>query len=250
MSVILIFLAVLALGAGWWLSRQGLMVKPWLQVDHAGTVPDPGPTCPPPAQLGLGIFLAVIGSLFALLISAYIIRAEAGDWRGFPLPWIVWANTLALLVTSLVLEWARSAAGRGALAVARTGVVAGSGAALLFVAGQLAAWAGLAGSGYDITSGPAGSFFYLMTAAHGLHVVGGIFALGRPLGHIRRADQTGLGHQERASRATLARTSVDLAATYWLFMLFVWVVLLLVLSGWAGAFLALCGQILSGSGLT
>jgi len=249
MSAILIFLTVLALGAGWWLSRQGLTVKPWLQVDHAGTVADPGPSRHSPAQLGLGLFLAVVGSLFALLISAYIIRAEMGDWRGFPLPWIVWANTLTLLAASLALEWARSAAQRGALAVARTGVIAGSGAALLFVTGQLVAWASLTGSGYDISSGPAGSFFYLMTAAHGLHVVGGIFALGRTLGHIRRADQDNLGWQERKEQAGLVRISVDLAATYWLFMLFVWVVLLLVLSGWAGAFLALCGQILSGSGL-
>jgi cytochrome c oxidase subunit 3 len=238
MSAILIFMAVLALGAGWWLARQGLLAKPWLQVDAAGTLAHAGGPRQP-AQVGLGVFLAVVGSLFALLISAYVLRAEMSDWQAVPLPFIVWPNTLCLIVASLALEWARVGAGRGNTGHARAGVIVASVAALAFLAGQLAAWRMLAGGGYFVNSGPAVSFFYLMTAAHGLHVVGGMFALARTFERIWRSD----GVQR-------IRLSVELAATYWLFMLFVWVILLLVLSGWAGEFLSICGQILSGSGLT
>jgi cytochrome c oxidase subunit 3 len=238
MSAILIFLTVLALAAGWWLSRQGLAAKPWLQVDQAGSVAQSGPPDHSPAQVGLGIFLAVVGSLFALLITGYSLRSEMADWRAMPLPWIVWPNSLALLGASLALEWALAGANRGALGTAKTGVLLASFAATLFLAGQLAAWRMLADGGYFVNWGPAGSFFYLMTAAHGLHIVGGMFALARTYERIWRGEPP-----ERL------RLSIELSATYWLFMLFVWAILLLILSGRAGEFLALCGQILSQGGL-
>lgn len=238
MSAILGFIAVLSLIAGWWLSRQGLGAKPWLQVDRPGGTLQVQASPPAPAQVGLGVFLAVVGSLFALLITGYVLRSEGMDWRPMPLPWIVWPNTAALLGTGLALEWAFGAANRGDMSTARTGVLIASGGAVLFLAGQLLAWRMLAASGNFVNSGPADSFFYLMTSAHGLHIIGGLFALARTFERMR--------HGERPQRT---RLSIELAATYWLFMLLVWALLLAVLSGSAGEFLALCGRLLSEGGL-
>lgn len=238
MSAILGFIAVLMLIMGWWLARQGLAVRPWLHVDHAGGVVDAGPTPYAPAQVGLGVFLAVVGSLFSLLITGYLLRSEGLDWRAMPLPWIVWPNTLTLVGTGVALEWALAAANRGDKATVRLGVLIASGAALLFLAGQFAAWRMLAASGNYVNSGPADSFFYLMTAAHALHVIGGMVALVGTFERIRRGD-----------RADRIRLSVELSTTYWLFMLLIWALLLAVLSGSAGEFLALCGEILSQGGL-
>ena len=39
--------------------------------------------------------------------------------------------------------------------------------------------------------------------------------------------------------------NVELCATYWLFMLFVWMVLFSLLAGWASDFIAFCQQLLS-----
>ncbi|KKB83886.1 hypothetical protein VW29_12935 [Devosia limi DSM 17137] len=234
MSAILGFIAIVTLIAGWWLSQQGLTAKPWLQIDQAGGVAAGDPRPAAPAQVGLGVFLAVVGSLFALLVTGYLLRSEGLDWRDMPLPWIVWPNTLMLLGTGLALEWALGAASRGDMARMRAGVLVAGGGALLFLIGQFAGWRMLAATGNFVNSGPADSFFYLMTAAHALHVIGGMVALAVTLERIRR--------NERAERI---RLSVELSATYWLFMLLVWIVLLGVLSGSAGEFLALCGQILS-----
>lgn len=238
MSAILGFIAILTLIVGWWLSRQGLFVKPWLQVDQAGGVAAANSNPYAPAQVGLGVFLAVVASLFSLLITGYLLRSEGLDWRDMPLPWIVWPNTLVLLGTGLVLEWALSAAKRDDMANARMGILVGSGLALLFLAGQFAAWRMLAASGNFINSGPADSFFYLMTAAHALHIIGGMLALAGTFERIRR--------RERPERI---RLSLELSTTYWLFMLLVWALLLAVLSGSAGEFLAFCGQMLSQGGL-
>src|SRR6516225_12339833 len=71
-GVIVLFMAALALYAGWWLSHQRLMAKPWLEEGGIGEFPG-GRLSAPPAKIGLGVFLAVAGSLFALVISAYVV---------------------------------------------------------------------------------------------------------------------------------------------------------------------------------
>ena len=87
MSITILFLLV-PIGAiiAWWLSQQRLMAKPWLEVgaiddDFPGT----GALSLPAATVGLGVFLAVVSSLFALFISAYFMRMQVADWAQMPL---------------------------------------------------------------------------------------------------------------------------------------------------------------------
>ena len=86
MSVIILFLAVIAVIAGWWLSQQRLTAKPWLEEGPVGDFPGTDAMTVPAAKIGLGVFLAVVGSLFALFISAYSMRMSMGDWRALPVP--------------------------------------------------------------------------------------------------------------------------------------------------------------------
>ena len=73
----LLFLAVIAAISGWWLRQQRLTAKPWLAQSMADFSARTGAgRCCPAAKIGLGVFLAVAGCLFALLISAYIMRAS------------------------------------------------------------------------------------------------------------------------------------------------------------------------------
>ena len=86
MSVSLAFLAVIAAIAGWWLARQRLWAKPWLEEGPVGEVAGTGAVPLPAAKLGLGVLLAVVGSLFALFTSAYVMRMHMAadalyDWQ-------------------------------------------------------------------------------------------------------------------------------------------------------------------------
>src|SRR5258708_36424583 len=77
--------------AGWWLSQQRLAAKPWLEEGVGVDFREESTSIAPPAKIGLGVFLAVVGSLFALFISAYSMRMTMVDWRGLarpPLPWV------------------------------------------------------------------------------------------------------------------------------------------------------------------
>jgi cytochrome c oxidase subunit III len=211
MNITFLFLAVIAAIVGWWLARQRLTAKPWLEV---GPVGDAGASSLSAAKIGLGVFLAVVGCLFTLLISAYAMRMDMGEWRPAPVPKLLWLNTGMLILSSGALQWAQVAARRGRMDGVRTGLLAGGVFALAFLAGQLIAWRELDGAGYYLTANPAAAFFYLITGVHGVHLLGGLVALGRTMDKAWQG--VALGN---------VRLSVELCAMYWHFLLFVWLVL-------------------------
>src|SRR6266850_1515112 len=106
----------------------------------------------------------------------------------------------------------------GAREAFRTWWALTTGLGLLFLAGQIIAWRGLAAAGMLLSTNPSSSFFYLLTAAHGAHLAGGIFAL---LYVTFR--------QWKRSRISQA-TAAELTSIYWHFMDGLWVFLLVLLT--------------------
>ena len=175
------------------------------------------------------IWLAVcaIAMSFAALTSALIVRQGTGmDWKPFVLPPILYLNTFLLLTSSVTLELARKQiAGAAANSQSETRLLshggkwlyATLGLALLFVLGQTLAWHNLAAQGLFLATNPSCSFFYVFTALHGLHVLGGV------LGLLYANRRLTLGFPF----ATASPLSV--AAVYWHFMGILWVYLFLIL---------------------
>jgi cytochrome c oxidase subunit III len=234
MSAIILFMAGIAAIAGWWLSHQRLTAKPWLEEGLIVDLREQSTSSLPPAKIGLGVFLAVVGSLFALFISAYSMRMSMVDWRALPVPKLLWFNTGVLVTSSIALQWAHMAARRNDADGVIIGLLAGGASAVIFLVGQLLAWQQLKLAGYFVASNPANSFFYLITAMHGLHVMGGLVALGRTTAKVWRGTEV-----------TQVRLSVELCATYWHFLLLVWLVLLGLLTGWTENLVDICGQLLA-----
>ena len=192
---------------------QQLAEKPWLTQGSGADGHDDRAFALPVATLGLRVFLGVVTVLFSLLVTAYADRMTA-DWRPLPEPLLLWPNTALLIVSSMALQWASVGARRGQLEGVRVGLLVGGISAVAFLAGQLLAWQQLAALGYIAATNPANAFFYLITALHGLHLLGGLVALGRTTDKVRR----GLD-------VVQLRPSVDLCAVYWHFLLVVWLVL-------------------------
>ena len=84
-----------------------------------------------------------------------------------------------------------------------------------FVVGQLIAWQQLQSSGQFITSNPANAFFYFLTGAHAVHIIGGMYVWARATAGVV------LGKRDAPA---IAR-SIELCAIYWHFLLLVWLVL-------------------------
>lgn len=236
MSVILVFLLVIAGVAVWWLSHQRLMTKPWLEQGMAGDFIGLEGSSLPTAKIGLGVFLAVVGCLFALFTSAYFMRMGLSDWRPLPIPRLLWLNTGMLVLSSISLQCALVATRRNQIGTVRLGLATGGLTAIAFLIGQLLAWRDLTADGYLLSGNPANSFFYLITGMHGLHILGGLVGLGRTTAKAwngTRMDRLGL--------------SVDLCAMYWHFLLFVWLAIFVLLAGWAADFIDICRQLLTGA---
>jgi len=172
--------------------------------------------------------------LFALFISAYSMRMNMVDWRALPVPRLLWFNTGVLVTSSIALQWAYMAARRNDIDGVIVGLCAGGASAVTFLVGQLLAWRQLNAAGYFLASNPANSFFYLITAVHGLHLMGGLAALGRTTAKVWRG-----------AEATQVRLSTELCAIYWHFLLLVWLVLLGLLTGWTDDFLDTCRRLLT-----
>lgn len=239
MSIVLVLIAVLSAIAAWWLSQQRLASKPWLEVGLIGDVGDTGASRLPMAKIGLWIFLSIVCTLLAMLISSYFMRMGP-DWGPFPNPMLLWANTGVLIVSSVSLQQARTAARQGQMDGLKIGLATGGASALAFLAGQLLVWRQLNDAGYFLAGNPAVAFFYLLTAVHGVHLLGGMVALGRTA-----AKAWGGAPADRLCLST------ELCAIYWHFLLVVWVVLfglLLLTSKFAGFARELADFLCGGSG--
>jgi cytochrome c oxidase subunit 3 len=234
MSAIVLFMAAVALIAGWWLSQQRLAAKPWLEEGVTGDFPGGGSSSLPPSKIGLGVFLAVVGSLFALLISAYGMRMDLVDWRPLPVPKLLWFNTGVLILSSIALHWAKVSVQRGNGDAVLAGLLAAEVTAIVFLIGQLLAWRQLVLAGYFLTANPANAFFYLITAIHGLHILGGLAVLSRAVAKA----WTGVAPSQ-------LRLSTELCAMYWHFLLLVWLILLGLLTGWTDDFINICRQLMN-----
>ena len=197
----------------WWLLSQTINVRPWAE---RGAIEDVrGHTVSWPAlTIALGVLLAVVTSLFALFISAYVMRMHVGDWSPLPEPRLLWLNTGVLIVTSGAIQWTRTAARGGRIDGVRVGLVVTGALTVAFLIGQLVVWRQLNDLGYFAATNPANAFFYLFTALHGLHLLGGLVAWVKTTAKVWR----GVALPE-------VRLSVELCAVYWHYLLLVWLIL-------------------------
>jgi cytochrome c oxidase subunit III len=181
-----------------------------------------------PARYRIGIWVAIAGivMLFTALASAYVVRSgSATDWAPLAMPKVLWLSTAVILVSSFTIEFSKRSLKQGSNSRYGKWLVVTTALGLIFVASQFMAWRQLAGQGIYVSSNPHSSFFYLFTAAHGVHVLGGIIALGYLLLRTRTKRDTVEGELKRVG-------SAEAASIYWHFMDGLWICLFLLLFFW------------------
>ncbi len=182
-----------------------------------------GDRSPSASKTGVWVGLAAITMSFAALTSALVVRqGSATDWLHVTFPAVLYLNTLVLLASSFTLEFARRRFAR--FAVLGPGDQVPSplpwfyvtlSLGLLFVGGQFTAWVQLRSQGLYLATNPSSSFFYVLTAVHALHVLGGLGGLIYVSSKLRRS--------------VLRKNTLDAASHYWHFMDVLWLYLFLLL---------------------
>lgn len=194
-----------------------LTEKSWETPGVAGFA-EPGDGRPAAITVMIAVYCAVAAMIFSLIVMAYLMRMGihsaighgSGDWKRMPEPALLWVNTGVLLLASVAWEWARRAAvvpgSQNGAETMRRGMLAGGLLGIAFLGGQLLLWRDFHAAGYYLAANPANAFFYLLTAIHGLHLIGGIVGWLGVLNHP-------------------TSPAVRLCALYWHFLLLIWVLL-------------------------
>lgn len=169
----------------------------------------------PPASTGLWVLMMVITVMFLLFTAAYRIRMTFPDWQALNEPWQLGISTAMLVMSCITMHLCYRQSTllpslRASITLLRMTVLF----TLAFIASQLWAWQSLIDSGLGVSSNPASSFFYLLTGLHGLHVLGGLLALGWVVWQAFRGQRNKLN------------PALRLCTRYWHFLLFVWLFLL------------------------
>jgi cytochrome c oxidase subunit 3 len=172
--------------------------------------------------IGLYVLLAASLMVFVALTGAFVFRRGlSGDWASMPKPQILFLNTAVLLASSFALEMARRALRAGLRSKFNAWWSAGAVLGVLFLLGQALAWQQLKDLGIYVATSPSSSFFYVLTATHAFHLVGGVAAL------IYVAV-----HSLRPSQGPPRRTIVDISAIFWHFLDGLWVYLMVLFYVW------------------
>ncbi len=194
-----------------WFSK--IAEKPW---EHSGEISGlhEDLSVRPASRTGLYLFLAVITSMFLLFSVSHQMRMTYGDWVKASEPAILWFNTALLVLASVSLHLATHAGRAQEPARMKWWLLAALLLTTGFIAGQVEAWREMLAAGLYAQANASYAFFYMFTAIHALHLVGGMWFLGRAgLIAFRQADDPALPNR------------LGMCAVYWHFLLLVWFLL-------------------------
>jgi cytochrome c oxidase subunit 3 len=172
------------------------------------------------------VALASILMMFTALSSAYIVRAaSAPDWVTLQIPRVLWLSTALIVLSSVTIEYSKRSLKQSLNASYLRWLAATSLLGAAFLAAQLMAWRQFVRQGLYVASNPHSSFFYLLTATHGLHLIGGLLALIYLLVRSRRPRTDELAEARRVA-------AVDAVTVYWHFLDVLWLYLFGLLFFW------------------
>jgi len=156
--------------------------------------------------------------LFGGFASAFIVLRGVPSWESVHLPGLVWVNTAILLLSSVTLERARRANKKDHTGSIRRWLAFTAILGVVFVGGQIDVWRKLSAEGMQLASNLHGSFFYVLSGIHAVHILGGLIALFL----VMRKAWSGKINSRNLE-------PLRLCATYWHFMGGVWLLLLVLL---------------------
>jgi cytochrome c oxidase subunit 3 len=170
-----------------------------------------------PKKFAMWLFIVSVIMLFGGLTSAYLVRRAEGNWLEFELPQIFYYSTVIIILSSITMHWAYSSAKKDEFGKLKISLWLTFILGMSFLVTQWMGWRELVNMGVFFAgsqSNPAGSFLYVLSGLHGLHLIGGlVFLLLIIIAAIRLQI-----HGK-------AMVRIEMCATYWHFMDLLWVYL-------------------------
>jgi len=182
---------------------------------------------PGKAKVLTTFLLVVVMMTFGGLCAAYVVTAtnKALEWHPFELPVQVWISTVIILASSFVYHRGKAALDAFDQSAAKKWLTVTAALGAAFISSQLLAWIELSQRGLYFSNNPYAGFFYILTAVHALHVLGGVIALGS----VVIGSWNGIYSDDRWVRM---QSLGQVVGWYWHFMGGVWLVIFVLLGFW------------------
>jgi cytochrome c oxidase subunit 3 len=171
-----------------------------------------------PKKFALWLFLVTVLMVFAALTSAYIVRQAEGNWLEYELPEIFWITSGIVVLSSICVQTAYFAAKKDNFLGLRIWMVLTVLLGIAFLVGQWYSWVALVDREVFFVGNPAGSFLYVFTGLHAVHLISGVIFLIIVLISTFRYKV----HSQ-------AMNTLEMATTYWHFLGGLWLYLFLFL---------------------
>jgi len=130
-----------------------------------------------PKKFALWLFIVSVVMIFASMTSAYIVRMSEGNWLEFELPDIFWYTSIVIILSSISLHWAYLSAKKDSLDQLRIALLVTATLGVAFLVGQWYSWVALVDQDVYFVGNPAGSFLYVFTGLHAIHLISGVIFL-------------------------------------------------------------------------
>lgn len=160
------------------------------------------------------LFIISIVMLFASQTSAYLVRRAEGNWIEFTIPTIFYTSTLVLVVSSILLHLALVSARKDEFPQVQRYITGALISGIAFLIMQYFGWLDLQAQGVYLKGNPSGSFFYILSGLHGVHLVSGLGVIIAAFISARRL---------KIHSKSLVQ--LEVCNTYWHFLDLLWVYL-------------------------
>jgi len=171
-----------------------------------------------PKKFAMWLFMVSVVMVFAGLTSAFIVRQSEGNWLQYDLPGIFWFTSGTIVLSSISMHWAYLSAKKDLLDQLKLALAVTTVLGLVFLIGQWYSWVALVDMDVYFVGNPAGSFLYVLTGLHALHLVSGVIFLIIVL-------ISSFKYKIHSKRLT----TLDICGTYWHFLGGLWLYLFMFL---------------------
>ncbi|SHM57823.1 cytochrome c oxidase subunit 3 [Cyclobacterium lianum] len=130
-----------------------------------------------PKKFALWLFIVSVVMIFAGMTSAYIVRQSEGNWLEFDLPDIFWYTSAIIILSSISMHRAYLAAKKDDFNTLKISLIITTVLGIGFLVGQWYSWVALVAQDVYFVGNPAGSFMYVFTGLHAIHLISGVIFL-------------------------------------------------------------------------
>ena len=175
--------------------------------------------------------------LFSLILTGYLytLPPEQDTQFLFKLN-LLWVNTAVLFLVTYFFNKITKDLKKNFMGSIKKNLLIVGGLSYLFLFGQVFVWYQLMQDAKFVSTNSYFSSFYVFTALHGLHLLGGLFFWGIVCSKVLRLKENQIISQSK---------SISALSLYWIFLLFVWLIFFFTIYLFNDSFIAWCKSLIT-----